>query len=113
MKNLGKELRQVRRRVTPFNQATHHPSSNPFQEGDFILIYQQQMEKTYKLSPRWKIPFKITKIANLFQVTYDDQGREKITHISNCKRYYDRWVGVGGETPPLNDIMPDAKKRTV
>ena len=45
VKDLGKELSEVRRRVTPFNQATRHPAANPFQEGDLILIYQQQIEK--------------------------------------------------------------------
>ena len=48
VKDLGKELREVRRRVTPFNQATRQPAENPFQEGDLILIYLQQMEKNSK-----------------------------------------------------------------
>ena len=30
VKNLGKELRKVRRRVAPFNRATRPPSANPF-----------------------------------------------------------------------------------
>ena len=76
-KDLGKELREVRRRVTPFNQATSQTAANLFQEGYLILIYQQQMEKTHKLSPRWRGPFKVTKIINSFQVTYEDQGRKK------------------------------------
>ena len=50
---------------------------------------------------------------NSFQVTYDDQGREKITHISNCKRFYDRLVGVGGETPLPGGAMPEAKRQVV
>ena len=45
VKNLGKKLRGIRKRITPFNQATCQPEANPFQEGDLILIYQQQMEK--------------------------------------------------------------------
>ena len=77
VKNLRKELREVRRRDMPFNQATHQPAANPFQERDLILIYQQQMEKTHKLSPRRQGPIKVTKIINLFQVTYEDQGRKK------------------------------------
>ena len=54
-KNLGKELREIRKRVAPFNRAAKRPLANPFKEGDQILIYQQQMEKTHKLSPRWQI----------------------------------------------------------
>ena len=61
VKNLGKELRELRRRVTPFNQATRQPSANPFQGGDLILIFLQQMDKTHKLSPRWRGLFKSQK----------------------------------------------------
>ena len=67
MKDLGKQLLEVRRRVTPFNQATRPLTTNPFQV-DLILIYQQQMEKTHKLSPCWREPFEVTKIINSFQV---------------------------------------------
>ena len=45
VKDLEKELREVRKRVTSFNQAASRPLANPFQEGDLILIYQQRMEK--------------------------------------------------------------------
>ena len=40
---------------------------------------------------------------------------KKITHIglSNCKRYYDQLVEVGGETMPPSDVMPEAKKWAV
>ena len=52
-KNLGKELREIRKQVAPFNRAAKRPPANPFEGGDLILIYQQQMEKTHRLSPRW------------------------------------------------------------
>ena len=39
VKNLGKELHGLRRRVTPFNQSTRQPVANPFPEGDLILIF--------------------------------------------------------------------------
>ena len=98
----------------PFNQAKCQPTVNPFQEGDLILIYQQQMKKkTHKLSPRWQGPVKVIKIINSFQVTYENQRRKKIIHISNCKRYCDQLVEVGGETMPPSDVMPEAKKRAV
>ena len=113
VKNLGKELREVRRRVTPFNQATRQPAANPFQEGDLTLIYQQPMEKTHKQSPRWRGPFRVTKIINSFQVTYEDQGKRKITHINNCKKYYDQLVDMGGEATPPSDLMLEVKKWAV
>ena len=59
------------------------------------------MEKIHKLSPRWRGPYKVVKIPNSFQVVYEDQRREKITHISNCKKFHEKLVRVGEEAPPL------------
>ena len=41
------------------------------------------------------------------------KGEQKITHISNCKRFYDRLVGVGGETPSPGDVISEAKRPVV
>ena len=46
VKNLGKELREIRKQMVSFNRAAKRPLANPFKEGDLILIYQQQIEKT-------------------------------------------------------------------
>ena len=35
---------------------------------------------------------------------------KKITHIRNCKKYYNQLVDVRGETTPPSDIIPEAKK---
>ena len=86
-KDLGKELREIRKRVAPFNPATKRPTANPFKEGDLFLIYQQQMEKTHKLSPRWQGPFSIVKIPNSFQVIYLNKGREKLRILSTAKNF--------------------------
>ena len=51
VKNLEKGLSEVRKRVTPFNQAASRPLANPFQ--------QQMEKKTHKLLLHWKGPFKI------------------------------------------------------
>ena len=48
-----RELKEIRKRVAPFNRATKRPMANPFKEGDLIFFYQQQMEETHKLSLRW------------------------------------------------------------
>ena len=95
----------------PFNQAAKRPLANPFKEGDLILIYQQQMEKTHKLSPRWRGPFQIIKIPSSFQVIYNDQGKEKITHVSNCKKFQERLVCAGNKAPPPGDAIPKPNKR--
>ena len=67
------------------------------------------MKKTHKLSPRWQGPFSIVKIPNSFQVIYLDEGREKITHISNCKKFQ-KIVSTGKEAPPPGDAIPKQKK---
>ena len=65
VKNMGKELREIREKVQPFNQNKEKVAINPFKEGDLILIHQQPMERTHKLSPKWRGPFKVNKIRIL------------------------------------------------
>ena len=91
VKNMGKELREIREKVGPFNRSKEKVAINPFKEGDLILIHQQPMERTHKLSPKWRGPYKVNKIPNSFQVQYEDEGREKITHVRNCKKV--PWTG--------------------
>ena len=59
VKNMGKELREIRERVRPFNQNKEKVAINPFKEGDLIFIHQQPMERMHKLSPKWWGPFKV------------------------------------------------------
>ena len=96
--------------MAPFNHATKRSLANPFKEGDLILIYQKQTEKTHKLSPRWRGPFSIIKILNSFQVTYLDEGRKNITHISHCKKFQEKIVPAKKEAPPAADAIPKRKK---
>ena len=84
---MGKELKEIREKVRPFNQNKEKVAINPFNQGDLILIHQQPMERTHKLFPKWRGPFKVNKIPNPFQVQYEDEGREKITHVRNCKKF--------------------------
>ena len=50
VKNMGRELRGIRDKVQPFNKSKEKVAVNPFKEGDSILIHQQPMERTHKLS---------------------------------------------------------------
>ena len=84
--------------------------ANPFKEGDLIPIYQQQMEKTHKLPPRWRGPFSITKIPNSFQVIYLDGGREKVTHIRHCKKFREKAIPAKDEAPPTDDVLQKQKE---
>ena len=52
VQNMGKELREIWEKVGPFNKNQENVATNPFREGDLILIHQQPMERTHKLSPK-------------------------------------------------------------
>ena len=80
-------LRNIHRVVAPFNKNSEKRQTNPNKERDYIMIYQQRMERDHKLSPKWRGPFQILKILNPFQVVYNDEGIEKISHIIYCKLY--------------------------
>ena len=110
-KDFEKELKEIGKRVAPFNRAAKQPMANPFKEGDFIFIYQQQMEKTHKLSPRWRGPFSIIKTPNSFQVIYLDEGREKVTHIRHCNKFQEKIVPAKNESLPTVDITHEQKRR--
>ena len=87
VKELQQRLQEIRRTVAPFNRQQEKAKENPFKVGELVLIFQQQMERDHKLSPKWRGPFPIIKIENPFQVCYDDQGREKIAHVRHCKKF--------------------------
>ena len=101
IKNMGKELREIQKKVNPFNKNKEKVAINPFKEGDLILIHQQPMERMHKLSPKWWDPYKVTKVPNPFQVQYEDEEREKLTHVRNCKKFCGQ-VNDGNEQPITN-----------
>ena len=68
VQNLGRELREVPEKVAPFSRNKEKVAKNPFKEGEFILVHQQPMERTHKLSPRWRGPYEVTKVINPFQL---------------------------------------------
>ena len=97
--------------MAPCNRAATRPMTNRFKEGDLILIHQQQMEKTHKLSPRWRGRFSIIKIPNFFQVIYLGEGREKVTHIRHCKKFREKVIPAKDEAPPIDDVLQKQKER--
>ena len=92
-KDLGKELREIRKLVAPFNRAA-----------------KRHMEKTHKLSPRWRGPFSIVMIPNSFQVICLDEGRVKVTHFRHCKKFQEKIVPAEKEAAPTADVAHKQKR---
>ena len=61
------------------------PSSNPYHEGSLVYVLTTPPERTSKLAPRWKGPFRVCRIPNEYQVTYEDDGLERTVHVNHAK----------------------------
>ena len=61
------------------------PVSNPYHEGSLVYVLTTPPERTSKLAPRWKGPFRVCRIPNEYQVTYEDDGLERTVHINHSK----------------------------
>ena len=87
VKQMHRRMEMVRKMIRPFNQK-EGTGTNPFREGDEILVVQQKHEKEDKLEPNWKGPYVVTRIPTRHQVEYqDEQGNRKVSNIVYCKRY--------------------------
>ena len=61
------------------------PASNPYHEGSLVYVLTTPPERTSKLAPRWKGPFRVCRIPNKYQVTYEDDRLERTVHINHAK----------------------------
>ena len=61
------------------------PATNPYHEGSLIYALTTPPERASKLAHRWKGPFRICRIPNEYQVTYEDDGLERTIHINHAK----------------------------
>ena len=61
------------------------PSSNPYHEGSLVYLLTTPPERISKLAPRRKGPFRVCRISNEYQVTYEDDGLEQTVHINHSK----------------------------
>ena len=61
------------------------PSSNPYHDGSLIYVLTTPPERTSKLAPMWKGPFRVCRIPNEYQVAYEDDGLERTIHINHAK----------------------------
>ena len=61
------------------------PTANPYQIGSFIFALTTPPERTSKLAPRWKGPYRVCRIPNEYQVVYEDGDVEHTIHINHAK----------------------------
>ena len=59
--------------------------ANPYQEGSLIFTITTPPERTNKLSPCWKGPFRVRRIPNDYQVVYEDGAVWRTVHINHTK----------------------------
>ena len=61
------------------------PATNPYQVGSLIYALTTPPERTSKLAPRWKGPYRVCRIPNEYQVVYEDGNVERTIHINHAK----------------------------
>ena len=60
-------------------------TTNPYQEGSLIFAMTTPPERSNKLTPRWKGPFRVKRVPNPFQVVYEDGPAWRTIHINHIK----------------------------
>ena len=60
-------------------------ATNPYREGSLIFAMTTPPERTNKLAPRWKGPFVVKRVPNLYQVTYEDGLVWRTIHVNHAK----------------------------
>ena len=78
------------------------PAANPYQVGSQILVLTTPPERTSKLAPRWKGPYRVCRIPNEYQVIYEDGGLERTIYINHAKTAM-------FTAPDLPEIVPPAE----
>ena len=58
---------------------------NPNQEGSLIYALTTPPERSNKLTPRWKGPFRVRRIPNDYQVVYEDGAVWRTVHVNHTK----------------------------
>ena len=60
-------------------------ATNPYQECSLIFVLTTPPERTNKLAPRWKGPFRVTRVPNPYQVVYEDGSTWRMIHVNHAK----------------------------
>ena len=60
-------------------------AANPYKVGSLIFSLTTPPERTFKLAPRWKGPYRVCRIPNEYQTVYEDDGLERTIHLNHAK----------------------------
>ena len=61
------------------------PSTNPYQIDNLIFALTTPPERTSKLAPRWRGPYRVCRVPNEYRIVYEDDGLERTIHINHAK----------------------------
>ena len=92
MRALQRSFGQIKKNIAPHNQREPIGDQNPFKIGELVLLAQQAVDRDHKFSPKWKGPFKVTRIVNRFQIEYEEEGIKKKSNVRYCKKYHEEYL---------------------
>ena len=82
------------------------PAANPYQVGSLIFKLTTPPERTSKLAPRWKGPYRVCRIPNDYQVVYEDGELERTIHINHAKPVKFTAKDLPEPVPPVEEPHP-------
>ena len=82
VEKIRRRLQMTQEQLTPTEVP---PPPNPYKEGSLIYVLVTPPERTSKLAPRWKGPFRVARVPNAYQAVYVDEGIEHTVNINHVK----------------------------
>ena len=82
------------------------PTSNPYQISSLIFVLTTPPERTSKLAPRWKGPYRVCRIPNEYQVVYEDGEVERTIHVNHAKPAKFTAPDLLEPVPPVEEPRP-------
>ena len=82
------------------------PTTNPYQVGSLIFALNTHPERTSKLAPQWKGPYRVCRIPNEYQVVYEDGEVERTIHVNHAKPAKFTAPDLPEPMPPTEDPRP-------
>ena len=82
------------------------PTTNPYQIGSLIFPLTTPPERTSKLAPRWKGPYRVCRIPNEYQVVYKDGEVERTIHVNHAKSAKFTAPDLPEPVPPVEEPCP-------